>query len=62
MRRQMKGIDGIHVVAGMFILVSPWVHGDWYYVTAFVGLNLFQFGSSGFCPLGFILKKRGVAE
>ena len=61
----------IHVFAGFFILislalgvqasplfVSPW----WLAFTAFVGANLFQFGCTNVCPLGFILKKMGVPE
>jgi hypothetical protein len=61
----------IHVFAGFFILislalgveasplfVSPW----WLAFTAFVGANLFQFGFTNVCPLGFILKKMGVPE
>ena len=61
----------IHVFAGFFILislalgieasplfVSPW----WLAFTAFVGVNLFQFGFTNVCPLGFILKKLGVPE
>ena len=61
----------IHVFAGFFILislalgveasplfVSPW----WLAFTAFVGVNLFQFGFTNVCPLGFILKKMGVPE
>lgn len=61
----------IRIFAGLFILislalgvegspvfVSPW----WLAFTAFVGANLFQFGFSNVCPLGFILKKIGVPE
>jgi len=61
----------IHVFAGFFILislalgveasplfVSPW----WLAFAAFVGANLFQFGFTNVCPLGFILKKMGVPE
>ena len=63
--------DWIHVIAGSFILVSlslgveasPVFHSHyWLFFTAFVGLNLFQFGFSKFCPLGLILKKLGVPE
>jgi hypothetical protein len=59
----------IHIFAGSFILlslalaipgsplfVSPW----WLAFTAFVGANLFQYGITGFCPLGWILAKLGV--
>jgi hypothetical protein len=64
MKRKMIVTDWIHVVAGIFILTSlalgTWVHQYWYFFTAFVGLNLFQFGFTGFCPMGIILKKCGV--
>ncbi len=63
--------DWIHVFAGTFILLSLglgvpaspiFVSKYWLWFTAFVGANLFQYGFSGFCPLGLILKKLGVAE
>lgn len=59
----------IHVIAGLFILcslalgvpgsplhVSTW----WLAFTAFVGANLFQYGWTQVCPLGWLLKKLGV--
>ncbi len=63
--------DWIHAIAGFFILFSlslgvassPIFHSSyWLFFTAFVGLNLFQFGFSKFCPLGLILKKLGVPK
>ena len=61
----------IRIFAGLFILVSlalgvegsplfvsPW----WLAFTAFVGANLFQFGFTNVCPMGFFLKKLGVPE
>jgi len=63
--------DWIHAIAGFFILASlllgvnasPLYHSSyWLWFTAFVGLNLLQFGFSKFCPLGLILKKLGVPE
>ncbi len=63
--------DWIHVIAGFFILLSlslgveasPIFHSTyWLFFTAFVGLNLFQFGFTKFCPMGIILKKLGVLE
>ncbi len=58
--------DWVHVIAGFFILASlalgTWVSPYWYLFTAFVGLNLFQFGFSKFCPMAMILKKMGVPE
>ena len=63
--------DWIHSIAGFFILLSlslgvessPIFHSSyWLYFTAFVGINLLQFGFTKFCPMGFFLKKLGVAE
>ncbi len=63
--------DWIHVFAGFFILLSlslgidasPLFHSTyWLLFTAFVGLNLFQFGFTKFCPMGIALKKLGVKE
>jgi hypothetical protein len=61
----------IRIIAGLFVFVSvalgapasPVYVSQWFLAfTAFVGLNLFQFGFSNFCPLGFILRKLGVPE
>ncbi len=63
--------DWIHTIAGFFILfslalgvpASPAFHSTyWLFFTAFVGLNLFQFGITKFCPMALILKKLGVKE
>ncbi|MEY2769832.1 MAG: hypothetical protein RIQ38_251 [Pseudomonadota bacterium] len=61
----------IRVIAGLFILLSlalgveasPLFVSPWFLAfTAFVGLNLFQFGLSNFCPMGVILRKMGVPD
>jgi Protein of unknown function (DUF2892) len=61
----------IRVIAGLFIIVSlllgapasPLFVSEWFLAfTAFVGLNLFQFGFSNVCPMAWILKKLGVPE
>ena len=56
----------IRAIAGTFVLISltlGYLHSPyWYFFTAFVGLNLFQFGFTGFCPMGLILKTLGVPE
>lgn len=50
--------------AGTVILVSlalSQMHSpNWLYLTAFVGLNLFQASFTGFCPLAVVLKKIGI--
>ncbi len=59
----------IPVFAGTFILLSlalgvpgsPLFVSQWWLAfTAFVGANLFQYGFTGFCPLGVVLSKLGV--
>jgi hypothetical protein len=61
----------IHILAGTFILLSLalgvegsplFVSTWWLAFTAFVGINLFQYGFTNVCPLGWILKKAGVPE
>jgi len=63
--------DTIHSVAGAFILLSLalgveaspiFMSKYWLWFTAFVGANLFQYGLTGWCPMGIILKKLGVPE
>jgi hypothetical protein len=58
--------DWIHTIAGFFILIglalTSWVHPYFIVLPLFVGLNLFQFGFTQFCPLGILLKKLGVPE
>jgi hypothetical protein len=58
-----------HIVAGTFILLSLllgveasplFVSKNFLWLTAFVGLNLFQSGFTSFCPLTSILKKCGI--
>ncbi len=50
--------------AGSVVLVSlllgQYVSPYWYFLTAFVGLNLLQASFTGFCPLALILRKFGV--
>jgi hypothetical protein len=54
----------LRMIAGFFVLLSlalgAWVNPNWYYFTAFVGLNLFQSAFTNWCPMITILKKFGV--
>lgn len=56
----------IRIIAGLFVFITAllgyFVHQYWLFLTMFVGLNLFQFGFTNFCPLKNILKKLGVKE
>ena len=50
--------------AGAVVLVSLalglYVSPYWFWLTAFVGANLFQASFTGICPLAMILKKVGM--
>ncbi len=61
----------IRIFAGTFILISlalgveasPLFVSRWALAfTAFVGLNLLQYGFSNVCPLGWFLRKAGVPD
>lgn len=56
----------LRAIAGVFILVSValghFVNPNWYYFTAFVGLNLLQSAFTKWCPMISILRKAGVPE
>ncbi len=47
--------------AGFMVLVSlllgHYVSAYWYWLTAFVGANLFQSAFTGWCPLALLLKR-----
>ena len=61
----------IRVIAGLFIMISlalgiegsPLFVSSWALAfTTFVGANLFQFGLTNVCPMGWILRKMGVPD
>ncbi len=61
----------VRSMAGFFVLLSlllgvegsPLFVSRWFLAfTAFVGFNLFQYGFTNVCPLGWMLKKAGVPE
>ncbi len=60
----------VRIVAGLMILITLALahltgqtdlgQVSWLWLTAFIGLNLFQSGITRFCPLDSILAKMGV--
>ena len=56
----------IHAVAGFLVLLSLIlglkVSEKWFYLTGFVGLNLFQSAFTNWCLLEKILKKFGIED
>jgi hypothetical protein len=53
----------LRMIAGFFVMLSValgyFVNPNWYYFTAFVGLNLFQSAFTNWCPMMTFLKKFG---
>jgi hypothetical protein len=56
----------LRMIAGFFVMLSLalgyYVNPNWYFFTAFVGLNLFQSAFTNWCPMMSILRKLGVRE
>jgi hypothetical protein len=50
--------------AGVMVLLSlalgHFLHPYWFFLTAFVGLNLLQASFTGFCPAAVVARKLGV--
>ena len=56
----------VRIIAGTMVLASlvlaHYVNPSWLWLTAFVGLNLFQSGLTNWCLMDTILKKLNVPE
>lgn len=56
----------LRLLAGTVVLISlalaNWVHPNWLWLTAFVGLNLLQSAFTKWCPAISMLRKLGVRE
>ena len=56
----------LRAIAGFFVLLSValghFVNPNWYYFTAFVGLNLLQSAFTKWCPMISILRALRVRE
>jgi hypothetical protein len=56
--RYVRLVGGLFVFAS--VLLGMYVNPNFYWFTAFVGLNLFQSAFTGWCPLISVLKAAGV--
>lgn len=54
----------LRAIAGTLILLSValghFVNPNWYYFTAFIGLNLLQSAFTKWCPMITVLRKAGA--
>ena len=55
MERKLRGIAGVFILAS--VLLAHFVSLNWLWLTAFVGLNLFQSAFTNWCPMMWILQK-----
>lgn len=58
LERMLRMIAGIVVLAS--VALGHFVNPNWYWFTAFVGLNLFQSAFTNWCPMMTVLAKLGV--
>ena len=58
--RWLRAIAGFFVMAS--VVLGHFVSPNWYFFTAFVGLNLFQSAFTRWCPMITFLRKLGVPE
>ena len=58
MERTLRGIAGAVIL--LTLALAHYVHPGWLWVTAFVGLNLFQSAFTNWCLMMTILKKFGL--
>lgn len=63
---KLKIKNYVRIIAGSFVFITSLLgylyNLNWLFVSMFVGLNLFQFGFTNFCPLAYIFKKIGIEE
>lgn len=56
----------LRMIAGLFVMASValgmFVNANWYWFTAFIGLNLFQSAFTNWCPMMTILRKLGLPD
>ncbi len=62
----MKTERAIMAFAGVMIIVSvlltKFVSPNWFWLTVFIGLNLFQAAFTGFCPAAIAMRKLGLIK
>ena len=56
----------LRLIAGVFVLASValgiYVNPNFFWLTAFVGVNLLQSGITDWCPMMAILRKAGLPQ
>ncbi len=58
--RAVQAFAGVMVVIS--VLLTQFVHPNFFWLTAFIGFNLFQSAFTGFCPAGMVMRKLGIGR
>mgnify|MGYP000852034247 FL=1 len=56
----------VQAFAGVMVLVSValthFVHPNFFWLTVFIGANLFQSAFTGICPAAMVMKRMGIGR
>jgi hypothetical protein len=58
--RAVQAFAGVMVLIS--VLLTQLVHPNFFWLTVFVGANLFQSAFTGFCPAAMVMKKLGIGR
>lgn len=58
--RAVQAFAGVMVLIS--VLLTQFVHPNFFWFTAFIGANLFQSAFTGFCPAAMVMKKLGIGR
>lgn len=62
----MKVNDALRLIAGVMLIVSllltHFVHHNWFFFTLFIAANLIQSAFTKWCPMMTILRKFGLED
>lgn len=58
--RAVQAFAGVMVLIS--VLLTRFVDPDFFWLTIFIGVNLFQSSLTGFCPAALVMKKLGVGR
>ena len=58
--RAIMAFAGVTILVS--ILLTKFVHPNWFWLTVFIGANLFQSAFTGFCPAGKVMARLGIGR
>ena len=58
--RAVQAFAGVMVLIS--VLLTQFVHPNFFWLTAFIGANLLQSAFIGFCPAAIVMRKLGIGR